>query len=207
MRVLFPFTVAVLIAASTAAAQTAPSPRFVVGGMGSWTVTSANNVAEGRTGSDFSVNLDVPLPHLLRARAEFGRSRFTFDGNSGLAEPQAPERIAFTRLTASAIRTIDVRRDLYVGLGFGLYRFTPDTVKSPGLNRAGFHVVAGSEIPIPAGGLAVRLEAQWQFVSGPDARENEPVPLSEGSHASPSRVGALGSPMNLIWGLGIGWRF
>ena len=203
------WVIALLFAAPNAGAQpvSAPSrPRVSIGAMRNWAVTSAHGAAEGRTASDLAVNLDVRLTSSTGVRGEFGRSRFTFDGNSGGPAPP-PEPITLTRLTATAMRTLDGAGGFYIGLGVGWYRYWSELDPSTTPTRGGLHVVTGTEIAIPAGGLAVRIEAQWQFVRAPHPG-NAAEPPSDGTgSATVSRLRIMGNPSNLIWGLGIGWRF
>lgn len=200
--------VALLATAAPARSQSGASPsqsRLQAGATAHWALTSARNVARARTGSDFAVNLDVRLPQSLRLRGEFGRSRFSFDGTAGVAASLPAERIAFTRLTASIIRDIDIVSGLYAGFGIGAYRYAVElSPEAP--TRRGFHFVIGSEFPIPAGGLFVRLEAQVQIANGPYDTSSSLQPTVAGRE-SPSRLLVLGHPSMLVWGAGIGWRF
>jgi hypothetical protein len=170
-------------------------------------VTTDSNALNDPATLDLSVNGDLPLSSRWRLRAEFGRARWTFDGNEGLPAPLPPERIGLTRATVGAIVQTGSPVGWYVGGGVGLYHWTAELSPVPRPARAGFHVLGGTELPLGRSGLALRLEGQGQAVGGPQASP------PEGTLTSPTEPAAQATrvfstwPLNLSAAIGIAWRF
>lgn len=199
--------------AATSAAQPGPGPSPIdtrpgLGAMVHAAFNSDQNVIADKQAADFAVNGEWPLSSGWRVRGEFGRSAWNFDGQAGLPAPLPTERIAITRATAATIRSIRSLPGAYVGGGAGLYRYTSELSPLPRRTRPGLHVITGMEVGSSRGGLAVRLEGQMQAVGGPNAPVDpgaHPVPGTS-PHETTSRV-TSSVLLNLVFGVGIGWRF
>lgn len=207
-----PLIVAVLAALGVttgAAAQTSPADtRPGLGAMVHVAFNSDQNVVGDKQTADFAVNADWPLASAWRARGEFGRAAWKFDGQTGLLAPLPTERITITRVTASVLRPTFGLPGAYVGGGVGLYRYSSELSPLPRRTRPGLHAIAGMEIGSPRGGLALRLEGQFQAVGGPRAADSPGASPATGVpvDGSYSRV-TSNVLLNLVFGIGVGWRF
>ena len=201
------------VTAKVAVAQPSPSPSPIdskpgLGAMVHAALSSEHNIVEDKQAADFAVNADWPLSSGWRVRGEFGRAGWTFDGSTGLPAPLPAERITLTRVTGSLIRSVDWLPGTYIGGGGGVYRYASELTPLPRPTRPGLHLLGGMELGSSRGGLAVRLEAQLQAAGGPNEPvEREAYPVTgvpiDGSR---SRVSS-GNLLNLVFGIGIGWRF
>jgi len=196
--------------ATTAAAQSSPSPIDTRPGLGAMVhaaLSSDQNVIADKQTADVAVNADWPLSSGWRVRGEFGHAGWMFDGNTGLPAPLPAQRITLTRVTGSLVRSLDWLPGTYVGGGGGVYRYTSELSPMPRPTRPGLHLLVGMEIGSSRGGLAVRLEGQFQGVGDP----NEPVepgayPVT-GIPPNGTRSRVSGGQLNLVFGIGVGWRF
>lgn len=195
-------------AATSAAAQTPANTRPGIGAMVHAAFNSDQNVVSDKQTADFAVNADWPLGEGWRARGEFGRAAWRFDGQTGLPAPLPTERIAITRVTASVLRQTPGLPGGYVGAGGGLYRYTSELSPPPRRTRPGLQAIAGMEIGSARGGLALRLEGQFQAVGGPRAANGPGDSPITGAPADGSYSRVVSNVLlNLVFGIGIGWRF
>lgn len=202
---------AVFVAETRVAAQPSARPINTRPGLGAMVhaaLISDQNVVEDKQTVDFAVNADWPLSSDWRVRGEFGRAGWNFDGQAGLPAPLPTERITITRITASMIRSLDWLDGAYAGGGGGLYRYAAEVSPLPRHTRPGLHFITGLELGSARGGLAFRLEGQFQAVGGPGAaysRDASPV-TGAPTDGSYSRVSS-NVLLNLVFGIGVGWRF
>jgi hypothetical protein len=190
-------------AASGSAWRAASRPG--VGALLGGSFTGDVNVIDDAAGLDLSVNGDIPLTTRWRLRAEFGRARWSFDGNTLQPEPLPPEGISLTRVSVSAICQLDSSVGWYVGGGAGIYRYAAELTPLPRRTRPGGHIIGGSEIPLGSSGLAMRFEGHVRAVGGPnEAGDGRLVP--SGPAGPRSRV-ASSVLLSFGVGAGIGWRF
>lgn len=177
-----------------------------MGAMLSGAVTADRNAEGDPVTADFAVNLDIPLPWRARVRAEFGRARWTFDGNHLMPTALPPEHVTLTRVSASYLLVPAAWRGAYAGGGLGVYRYGSEQSPMPRSTRPGLHALAGADVPLPGGALRLRLEGQIQAVGGPNA--SRPGTLQPLNRAPDGRSRVFSDVLyNLLLGIGIGWRF
>lgn len=200
---------AVLGGATSAAAQTAAlDTRPALGAMVHAAFNSDQNVISDKQTTDFAVNADWPVRAGWRVRGEVGRAAWNFDGQAGLPAPLPTDRISITRVTASVMRRGYRIPGTYVGGGAGVYRYASELSPLPRRTRPGLHAIAGMEIGSSQGGLALRLEGQFQAVGGPNAAYDPGASPVTGVPANGSSSRVTSSVLlNLVFGIGIGWRF